>query len=51
LGDREDLERIVGEKLSDGLGELGGMMLDFFEWFGVRIGDASGLGLRDILVS
>ena len=52
LNNREDLLQIV--EMSWGYEELrsyGPLILDFLDWFGKKIGDSFGLGLRDILVS
>jgi midasin len=51
LNDREDLLQIIGQSWSlDSLRPCGPLILDFFQWFGERVGDVSGMGLRDILV-
>lgn len=50
LNDRHDLLQII--ELSwqhEALEKCGEPLLAFFDWFRERIGDASGLGLRDIL--
>ncbi|KAL7420043.1 AAA ATPase midasin [Cryptotrichosporon argae] len=50
LTDRNDLLQIVGQSLRhQELAPCAPLILDFLAWFGGRIGDASGLGLRDIL--
>lgn len=52
LDDRQDLLQIIGSSWKhDDLRVCGEKMLDFFGWFGQRIGDSAGMGLRDILVS
>ncbi|OCF32527.1 midasin [Kwoniella heveanensis BCC8398] len=50
LNDRGDLLQIIGQSWKrEELRECGPSILDFFLWFGERLGDAAGLGLRDIL--
>ncbi|WRT64694.1 uncharacterized protein IL334_001628 [Kwoniella shivajii] len=50
LNDRSDLLQIIGQSWKrKELQECGPSILDFFLWFGDRLGDSSGLGLRDIL--
>lgn len=50
LGNRDDMLQIIGEKWKhDELRPAGPLILDFLKWFGERVGDSSGLGLRDIL--
>ena len=52
LNDREDLLQIIEKSWGyEELRPYGPLILDFLDWFGKRIGDSSGLGLRDILVS
>jgi midasin len=52
LGNRDDLLQIIGQSWKHAeLAPAGPLILDFFNWFGERVGDSSGLGLRDILVS
>lgn len=52
LDDRQDLLQIIDSTWKhDALRVCGEGMLDFFTWFGTRIGDTAGMGLRDILVS
>jgi midasin len=52
LNDRDDLLQIIGLAWKHKeLEAYGAVILDFFGWFGQRVGDAAGLGLRDILVS
>jgi midasin len=51
LDDRQDLLQIIESTWKHGdLRICGEKMLDFFTWFGGRIGDSAGMGLRDILV-
>lgn len=50
LGNREDMLQIIGQSWRhDALIPSGPLILDFINWFGERVGDSSGLGLRDIL--
>ncbi|WVR04698.1 hypothetical protein IAU60_001709 [Kwoniella sp. DSM 27419] len=50
LNDRGDLLQIIGQSWkSEELKGCGPCILDFFLWFGERLGDAAGLGLRDII--
>lgn len=50
LDDRADLLQIIGQSWKNkSLAPCGAPILDFFGWFGERIGDSAGLGLRDIL--
>ncbi|KAK8847475.1 hypothetical protein IAR55_005333 [Kwoniella newhampshirensis] len=50
LNDRADLLQIIGQSWKhNGLNECGPLILDYFLWFGGRLGDSAGLGLRDIL--
>lgn len=50
LDDRSDLLQIIGQSWQNKLLEpCGPLILDFFAWFGQRVGDTAGLGLRDIL--
>lgn len=50
LGNRDDMLQIIGEKWRhDALRPAAPLILDFLNWFGERVGDSSGLGLRDIL--
>lgn len=50
LSNRDDMLQIIGEKWRhDAMRPAGPLILDFFNWFGERVGDSSGLGLRDIL--
>lgn len=50
LDDRDDLLQIIGQSWrSKVLEPCGPLILDFFAWFGERVGDTAGLGLRDIL--
>ncbi|WVQ98136.1 hypothetical protein IAU59_005258 [Kwoniella sp. CBS 9459] len=50
LNDRGDLLQIIGQSWKrEELQGCGPSILDFFLWFGERLGDAAGLGLRDIL--
>ncbi|WVF69714.1 hypothetical protein IAT40_004493 [Kwoniella sp. CBS 6097] len=50
LNDRGDLLQIISQSWKrEELRECGPFILDFFLWFGERLGDAAGLGLRDIL--
>ena len=52
LDDRQDLLQIIDSTWKhDELRVCGERILDFFGWFGQRIGDSAGMGLRDILVS
>jgi midasin (ATPase involved in ribosome maturation) len=52
LNDREDLLQIIGQSWKHKqLASCGPLILDFFDWFGGRVGDLAGMGLRDILVS
>lgn len=52
LDDRGDLLQIVESSWKhEELRACGPLILDFFHWFAERIGDKSGTGLRDILVS
>jgi midasin len=52
LDDKLDLLHIIDSTWKfDELRPCGERILDFFEWFGKRIGDSAGMGLRDILVS
>jgi midasin len=52
LDDRQDLLHIIDSSWKhDELRQCGEKILDFFDWFGQRIGDTAGMGLRDILVS
>lgn len=52
LDDRQDLLQIIESTWKHGdVRVCGEKMLDFFTWFGARIGDSAGMGLRDILVS
>jgi midasin len=51
LDDRQDLLQIIDSTWKhDELRVCGERILDFFGWFGQRIGDSAGMGLRDILV-
>ncbi len=51
LTDRRDLLQILEQSWRDEqLKPCGPLILDFFDWFGSRIGDRSATGLRDILV-
>jgi midasin len=50
LGNRDDLLQIIGQSWRHAeLAPAGPLVLDFLNWFGDRVGDSSGLGLRDIL--
>ncbi|KLT40914.1 hypothetical protein CC85DRAFT_321131 [Cutaneotrichosporon oleaginosum] len=50
LSNRADMLQIIGEKWRhEALRPTGPLILDFFKWFGERVGDSAGLGLRDIL--
>ncbi|WVQ83143.1 hypothetical protein IAT38_005281 [Cryptococcus sp. DSM 104549] len=50
LNNRDDLLQIIGQSMKhEELRASGPAILDFFLWFGERLGDASGLGLRDVL--
>lgn len=50
LDDRDDLLQIIGQSWKNkSLEACGPLILDFFAWFGQRVGDSAGLGLRDIL--
>ncbi|WWD07578.1 hypothetical protein V865_005679 [Kwoniella europaea PYCC6329] len=50
LNDRGDMLQIIGQSWKkEELKECGPFILDFFLWFGEKLGDLSGLGLRDIL--
>ncbi|WWC86817.1 uncharacterized protein L201_001696 [Kwoniella dendrophila CBS 6074] len=50
LNDRSDILQIIGQSWKrEELKECGPYILDFFSWFGDKLGDLSGLGLRDIL--
>ena len=50
LDDRQDLLQIIAQSWEHKELEVcGPLILDFFSWFGQRVGDSSGLGLRDIL--
>lgn len=50
LGNRDDMLQIIDEKWRhDELRPAAPLILDFLNWFGDRVGDSSGLGLRDIL--
>ncbi|WWD21566.1 hypothetical protein CI109_106052 [Kwoniella shandongensis] len=50
LNDRGDLLQIIGQSWKhDELKPCGPLILDYFLWFGDRLGDSAGLGLRDIL--
>ncbi|ODO08666.1 midasin [Cryptococcus wingfieldii CBS 7118] len=50
LNDRGDLLQIIEQSMRHvELSPTGPLILDFFIWFGEKLGDTSGLGLRDIL--
>ncbi|WVQ75947.1 hypothetical protein IAR50_005582 [Cryptococcus sp. DSM 104548] len=50
LNDRSDLLQIIEQSMRHvELRSTGPLILDYFIWFGEKLGDASGLGLRDIL--
>ncbi|WWC68040.1 uncharacterized protein I206_101959 [Kwoniella pini CBS 10737] len=50
LNDRGDMLQIIGQGWnSEDLKECTPYILDYFLWFGEKLGDLSGLGLRDIL--
>jgi midasin len=52
LNDKEDLLQIIGQSWKHKeLQPCGPLMLVFLDWFGGRVGDLAGLGLRDILES
>lgn len=50
LGNRDDLLQIIAQSCRhEALTPAAPLILDFLNWFGERVGDSSGLGLRDIL--
>ncbi|WVW78385.1 hypothetical protein I302_100339 [Kwoniella bestiolae CBS 10118] len=50
LNDRNDMLQIIGQSWKkEELEACGPYILDFFLWFGDKLSDLSGLGLRDIL--
>ncbi|WVN89377.1 uncharacterized protein L203_104600 [Cryptococcus depauperatus CBS 7841] len=50
LDDRNDILQIIKQSINhEELAPCGPLMLDYFLWFGTKIGDTIGLGLRDIL--
>lgn len=51
LNDRGDMLQIISQSWKyEDLRQCGPLLLDYFLWFGEKLGDSSGLGLRDILV-
>lgn len=51
LNDRGDMLQIISQSWKhENLRQCGPLILDYFLWFGEKLGDSSGLGLRDILV-
>ncbi|EAL18568.1 hypothetical protein CNBJ2090 [Cryptococcus deneoformans B-3501A] len=50
LNDRGDMLQIINQSWKhENLRQCGPLILDYFLWFGKKLGDSSGLGLRDIL--